>query len=170
MSTVQQNASSEQQDFAATPAVANVDEAAIRALLGGEIGRELGLTGSDLRIGLTVAKNLLARGAQAEALRVYVALVLCEPTNVDFQVGLAHCASVLGEHHLALQAASAVIALAPRDPRGYLLSGRSCLAIGHLTEAREDFGDVLRLAADPSHRAVQREATLLLDRLSAMQG
>ena len=152
---------------AAAPSDEPLPAGLAEALHGGEIARELGLDAADLRLGLTVAKNLLSRGAHAEAMRVYVALVLCEPLNVDFQVGLANCASVVGEPYMALQAASAVIALAPSDPRGYLLSGRSCMAIGNFAEAREDLTDALRFADTGTYDVVRREAGLLIDRLTA---
>jgi len=133
-------------------------------LLDGELRKRLGLTTEQLRVGLTVARNHLTRGAPADALKIYVALVLCDPLNVDFQVGLANCASVLGEHHVALQAASAVIALAPGDPRGYLLSGRSCMMLGSYAEAREDLDDALTFSNDDE--TVATEARHLLERLA----
>lgn len=136
-------------------------------LASGHLGKELQLTGDQLRVGLTVARNHLARGASAEALRIYVALVLCEPLNVDFQVGLSNCAGLIGEHHIALQAASAVIALAPTDPRGYLLSGRSCLMLGSFAEAKTDLEDAQHFARIAQDEAVSGEAGALLERLSA---
>lgn len=139
----------------------------VEALLGGQLRQDLGLKTQDLRIGLTVARNLLNRGQHGEAMRLYAVLVLCEPTEVDFQVGLANCASAMGEHHMALQAASAVIALAPSDPRGYLLSGRSCLHIGSIAEAEQDLGDALGLAEQSGHDVVRGEAAMLLERISA---
>lgn len=150
---------------AATATQPNGDDEILAALLRGDLRDKLGLDSGQLRVGLSVARNHLTRGAPLDALRIYVPLVLCEPTNVDFQIGLANCAGLLGEHHLALQAASAVIALAPRDARGYLLSGRSCLAIGAFSEAKEDLEDALALAG--SDTAVAGEATLLLDRIAA---
>jgi hypothetical protein len=117
-------------------------------------------------MGLTVARNHLSRGSYAEAFRIYASLVLCEPLNVDFQVGLANCAGLMGEHHVALQAASAIIALAPADPRGYLLSGRSCLMIGSFAEAQEDLNDAVRHAEAAGSDVVTREARHLLDRLA----
>jgi len=141
------------------------DDETLAALLRGELRNRLGLSSEQLRIGLSVARNHMTRGAPLEALRVYVTLVLCEPTNVDFQIGLANCAGVLGEHHLALQAASAVIALAPKDARGYLLSGRSCMMISAFAEAKEDLEDALALAG--SDEAVAGEAKLLLGRIAA---
>ncbi|WP_378940817.1 hypothetical protein [Mesorhizobium sp. ANAO-SY3R2] len=132
--------------------------------LSGQLGAELGLSTEALRIGLTVASNHLLRGAYGEAMRVYVGLVLCEPMNVDFQVGLANCANLMGEHCVALQAASAVIMLAPSDPRGYLLSGRSCIMLGQMDEATEDLNDALKHAN--GNGAVVKEVGLLLDRIS----
>jgi len=149
----------------ATAAQPNGDDETLAALLRGELRDKLGLSSEQLRIGLTLARNHLTRGAPVEALRIYVALVLCEPTNVDFQIGLANCAGLLGEHHLALQAASAVIAHAPKDARGYLLSGRSCMMIGAFDEAKEDLDDALALAG--SDAAVAGEAKLLLGRIAA---
>lgn len=143
----------------------NGDDETISALLKGELRDKLGLSTEHLRVGLSVARNHLTRGAPLEALRIYVALVLCEPTNVDFQIGLANCAGVLGEHHLALQAASAVIALAPKDARGYLLSGRSCMMIQAFSEAKEDLEDALAFAG--SDAAVANEAKMLLGRIAA---
>jgi Flp pilus assembly protein TadD len=135
-------------------------------LLSGRLRDELGLSSDVLRIGLTVARNHLLRGAQAEAMRIYVGLVLCEPMNVDFQVGLANCANLMGEQNVALQAASAVIMLAPADPRGYLLSGRSCIMMGLVDEAREDLNDALKHA--DGNEAVIKEAGLLLERISTL--
>jgi Flp pilus assembly protein TadD len=142
----------------------NGDDETLSALLRGELRAKLGLSTEQLRIGLSVARNHLTRGAPLEALRIYVAMVLCEPTNVEFQIGLANCAGLLGEHHLALQAASAVIALAPKDARGYLLSGRSCMMISAFSEAKEDLEDALALAG--SDAAVAAEARLLLGRIA----
>jgi Flp pilus assembly protein TadD len=145
-------------------AVVEPVDSTLAQLLDGELRKRLGLTPEQLRIGLMVARNHLTRGAPADALKIYVALVLCDPLNVDFQVGLANCASVLGEHHVALQAASAVIALAPADPRGYLLSGRSCMMLGNYAEAREDLGDALTFAN--GNETVAAEASHLLERIA----
>lgn len=135
------------------------------ALLNGHIRDALGLASEDLAIGLEVARNLLQRGATAEALRVYAGLILCEPTNPTFQAGLANCALVAEEYHLALQAASAVIALAPRDPRGYLISGRACLGLGAFGEAGEDLRDAVTLGREARDAVAVEEARRLLDAL-----
>lgn len=145
----------------------NADDDTLAALLRGDLRAKLGLSSEQLRVGLSVARNHLTRGAPLDALRIYVPLVLCEPTNVDFQIGLANCAGVLGEHHLALQAASAAISLAPKDARGYLLSGRSCIAINAFAEAKEDLTDALALAG--SDTAVASEAKMLLSRIAVVE-
>jgi len=139
------------------------------AFLNGAIRKELGLESIDLRAGLDIAKSHLKRGAHLEALRTYVALVLCEPTNIDFQVGLANCALLLNQHHLALQAASAIVALAPSDARGYFLSGRACLALGHYAEAAEDLRDAVEFGRNARDPVIAEEASQLLQKLSTMQ-
>ena len=138
----------------------------IHGFLGGELGKRLGLSTEQLRVGLSVAQNHVARGAYVEAFRIYMSLVLCDPLHVDFQVGLAQSAALLGEDHIAIQAASAVIALAPKDPRGYLLSGRSCFAVASYQEAHEDLTEALRLARESGSDALTMEASVLLERLA----
>jgi Flp pilus assembly protein TadD len=139
------------------------------AFLDGAIRKELGLESIDLRPGLDVAKSHMKRGAHAEAMRIYAALVLCEPKNVDFQVGLANCALQMGENHLALQAASAVVALAPSDPRGYFLSGRACLGLGHFEEATEDLRDAVDFGRKAKDATITSEASNLLQKLAAVR-
>ena len=140
---------------------------AAEAFASGQLGAELGLKTADLTIGLEVAKNLLKRGALQDALRVYVGLILCEPSNVDFQTGLANCALQLDEHHLALQAASVIIALAPRDPRGYLLSGRACIGLDAFAEAAEDLNEAVTFGREARNAMVVEEARRLLQALPA---
>lgn len=135
------------------------------ALLNGHLRDALGLRSADLAIGLEVARNLLQRGANAEALRVYAGLILCEPANAAFQTGLANCALAAEEYHLALQAASAVVALTPRDPRGYLISGRACLGLGALAEAGEDLREAVARGREARDAVAVEEACRLLDAL-----
>ena len=139
------------------------------AFAGGAIRKELGLESIDLNAGLMIARNHLKRGAFLEAMRTYVALVLCEPTNAEFQIGLANCALQMEEYHLALQAASAVVAMAPRDPRGYFLSGRACLALGHHAEAAEDLQDAIDKGRQSQDAVIVNEATQILQKLTARQ-
>src|SRR5262249_28810721 len=123
----------------------------------------------DLQPGLDIAKNHLQRGAFAEAMKMYVALVLCEPMNSDFQVGLANCALQMQEFHLALQAASAIVALAPSDPRGYFLSGRACFGLGHFAEAKEDFTDAIEFGRKSKNAMIVNEASELLQKIPTLQ-
>ncbi|WP_298958093.1 pathogenicity island protein [uncultured Methylobacterium sp.] len=138
----------------------------LRRFLDGGVRDAIGLRSEDLSVGLEVARNHLRRGAPAEAFRIYVGLILCEPTNVEFQVGLANCALHLEEAHLALQAASAVVSLAPKDPRGYYLSGRACLTLGHLAEAQEDLTDAVARAREARDAATADAARRLLQSLT----
>lgn len=145
-----------------------IDEAG-RLLVESEIGKKLGLEPDDLRVGLDVAKSLLDRGSPERAMRIYAAMVLCEPMVADFQIGLANCALNLGENHVALQAASAVIVLEPSNPRGYFLSGRACLALSQYAEAAEDLQDAIRCAKAANDRLVLIEAERLLRSLDGFK-
>lgn len=136
--------------------------------MGGAMRDSLGLKSEDLQLGLNVASNRLRRGANLEALRIYLALVLCEPANAEFQVGLSNCALLLQEHSLALRAASVVIALEPKNPKGYLLSGRACIALGHFTEADEDLRKAMQFAKEKRESALFQSAESLLKKLSAI--
>ncbi len=135
----------------------------------GAIRTGLGLESMDLRLGLDLARSQLQRGATPDAFRTYVALVLCDPSDPELQIGLANCALQVQENELALQAASAAVALQPRDPRGYYLSGRACFCLGHLAEAEEDLSDALRLAREARNTALFSEADQLLARLKAVR-
>ena len=142
----------------------------MRAFLEGSLRKEIGLKSEDLRIGLEVAKNFMKRGAFPEALRTYAALCLCEPTNIDFQIGLANCTLQMEEYHLALQAASVVVALAPRNPRGYFMSGRACVGLGHFAEAREDLDESIELGLRARDGLIVEEARKLLQVLPVLSG
>lgn len=139
------------------------------AIAGGAIRDLVGLSSEHLRLGLTIAANQLKRGAKAEAMRIYAALVLCEPMNVDFQFGLANCALSLRANHLALQAASLVVALEPTKPRGYYLSGRACLALGHFSEAEEDMRKALKYAKETKSADFFQRADEILKKLSSLK-
>lgn len=133
-----------------------------RTIAEGAIRKHLGLETDDLSAGLDVAKGLIERGEFQRAMQIYLGLVLCDPLVVDFQVGLANCALLVDEAPLALQAASAVVALAPADPRGYVLSGRACLALGAFTEACEDLADAVEKAEAGHDRTLAEQARTLL--------
>jgi glucose dehydrogenase len=133
------------------------------ALLAGMVRQRLGLDQKDIGLGLAAAGRMLGRQPRA-ALRLYAALILCDPMNVDCQMGLAHCALLAEEPHLALQAASVVIALAPDDARGHLLSARASLALGATADARAD----LAAAAEAARRAGDAAALAEAGRLGAI--
>jgi regulator of sirC expression with transglutaminase-like and TPR domain len=60
---------------------------------------------------------------------------------------------------LALQAAAAIIAIAPDRPEGFLLSGQACLAMDERDLAREDLNDAIAKAdANPRFAAVGKMA------------
>jgi len=128
----------------------------------GAIGRDLGLSADELHFGLVVARNHMMRGARLEALRIYTALVICDPMNVEFQIGLANCALQIGENHLALQSASVIAALEPQNPKGYYFSGRACLGLRHLAEAEEDLREAQALARASGDAIVHRECEKLI--------
>jgi Flp pilus assembly protein TadD len=140
-----------------------------RLIASGAIRRALGLESIDLHFGLDLARAQLQRGALLDAFRTYVALVLCDPSDPELQIGLANCALLVQQNELALQAASVVIALQPSNPRGFYLSGRACFALGQLAEAEEDLTDAVALARKAKDSAVFMEADRLLNKLRAMQ-
>lgn len=99
-----------------------------------------------LRLGVEVSDSLVARGNPLDALKMRAAMVLASPRD---RVALAAlCESLLsfnlGEE--ALRCASAMTALNPADPTGYIMSARACILIGAIAEAREDIATALTLA------------------------
>jgi tetratricopeptide (TPR) repeat protein len=131
------------------PTIIPLDDDEI-AFVNGGLRKLLGLETAHLRLGLDLARSQMRRGANDEAFRTYCALVLCEPLNIDFQIGLGNCAHEIGQHELALQAASAAIALAPDNPRAYFISGRACFALAHYREAIEDLSAALAHGQAPA--------------------
>lgn len=146
------------------------DDELAQALVEGALGKAFKMEPEHLRFGLHVARQHMQRGALGEALQLYSALVICMPTEVDFQVGLSNCALEVGENALALQAASVVIALAPRDCRGYLLSARACLGLGHASEAQEDLRDAISFGMSERNADVVADARRLLQSLERLDG
>jgi Flp pilus assembly protein TadD len=134
----------------------------------GAILRAIGLDRDTLRLGLDVARNHMQRGAYHDAFQAYVTMVICDPMEVDFQIGLANCALYISENELALQSASAVISLAPEDPRGYFLSARACLAIGAFYDAREDLQEAIKLATEQNDEVVLSQAMRVMNGIQAL--
>lgn len=148
------------------------EQSLLKKLSENNLSRQLGLEDDSLNIALNLANTHILNGLPLRAFEIYSGLVLLNPLNIDVQIGLANCATELGEHDLAIQAAAAVIVTAPADPRGYLLSGKNCLMIGSYKEAREDLEDALNLSAsDTSSQGAEivREATSLISRLDMLQ-
>ncbi|MEL6840622.1 MAG: pathogenicity island protein [Pseudomonadota bacterium] len=135
-------------------------------VLNGALAKELKLGDGELDVALAMANAQLKSGNLQKAMGTYAMLVLCRPLSVEYQCGLANCALQMQEYEIALQAASAVIGLAPRDCRGYYFSGAACLGLGHLNEAREDIADALRFAEDTQHHAFQEASQKLSDHLN----
>lgn len=136
-----------------------VDHRAVAARL-----REaVGLTREDVRAVAHVAtvRPLVDPG---ERLRRAALLSLLDPGDPALQGEFATAALAAGEPEVALQAASALIALDPRGFRGFELSARACMALGLVAEAREDADDArmrARDARDPD--AFQRAGAILAE-------
>lgn len=139
----------------------------IQDFMDGGIRDAVGLTSDALRFGLSVAKREMDRGDHATALGTYASLAACEPATVDYHVGMANCAVRLELYELGLSAATAALALAPRDPRGWLLSGRCCLALGRREQAREDLDTAADLGLATRAAPLVAEARRLLGVLAA---
>ena len=137
--------------------------AATTELFNGALMKHLGLQPEMLKVGLLVGRNHMQRGDYAEAFSTYRTLVLCNPSDVDLQVAFANCCLVVGHPELALQSAAISIGVAPKDPRGYLLSARASAALKALPEAISD----ARLALDCAERASDEEAAAEARRLLA---
>ena len=119
----------------------------------------LGLSEAHFHGVYTAAMERLASGDVDSAFRDLANLVLMAPMSMQFQLGLAQAALRAEVPELALQAAAAVIALAPNRPEGYLLSGQACLAMNERALAREDLADAIAKAdAHPRYAAVGRMA------------
>lgn len=150
-----------------------VTESAATALPGGEasssaqspsLSKLLGLEVKHLLVGLDIAAGMLRRGEQDKAMRMYAALVFCEPTEIRFQVGLASCALEMKEYHLAMQAASAIVSFFPDNPVGYFISGRAAFGLRDLDAAIGDLREAVRLAEAAGDTAMQRDAASILER------
>ncbi len=138
-----------------------------RKKIGDMVRKQLGIQALDAGVCLELARAEEQRGAVRDALQIYIGLVLSEPCHVEGQIGLAGCALQNGQDAFALQAASLVIALAPTDPRGYLLSGQACLALRQTKEAKEDLTDAIKVARRANNTAVEAAANQLLSTLAA---
>lgn len=130
-----------------------------RRLVDEPIIERLGLTEAHFHGVYSAAMERLAGGDVDSAFRDFANLVLLAPTSVQFQLGLAQAALRAGVPELAMQAAAAIIALAPDRPEGFLLSGQACLAMDERDLALEDLNDAIAKAdAHPRFAALGRMA------------
>lgn len=129
-----------------------------------------GLEAEHLLPALAVAERMLHRGDEEGALRTCAALVLCDPAEPRFQMGLAACALHAGRHAVALRAASAVIAIVPESPEGYHLSGHASLGLRDYGTARDDFAAALRLARGTGNHEIAEDSEHMLRRLAFIRG
>jgi Flp pilus assembly protein TadD len=139
-----------------------------RRIANGAIGKALGLERTDLRFGLDMARSQLQRGALDQAFRTYIALMLCDPSDAELQIGLANCAVIMGENALALHAASAAAAFQPTDPRGFYLAGRAHMAMGSYDAAQKDLATAIDLARKKRDSVVFTHADKLLTKVRAL--
>lgn len=93
------------------------------------------------------AAALVLQGRTEEAFQIYTALAMLSPLDSEALIGMARCAMTMLDHDSAMHIAAAIIAIAPTDPRGFLISGKSCFMLGLFDEALEDLRDAQRLAA-----------------------
>lgn len=128
------------------------------------IRQYLGLEVEHLLPGLKLAANMLQRGDNEDALRTCSLLVLCDPTEVRFQLALAACALEVGDFHIAALAASAIVSGAPEDPQGYIISGRAFIGMRDFDIAIEDLREAVRLAEEAGDGVAARQAGVLLER------
>ena len=136
-----------------------------RRLVDEPIIERLGLTEAHFAPVYTRAMERMESGDTGAAFRDMAHLVLIAPTSVQFQLGLAQVALRVDLPEVAMQAAAAIIALAPDRPEGFLLSGQACLAMQEPDLAREDLTDAItRADTHPRYAALAKIArqTLIL--------
>lgn len=127
--------------------------AALRAdvkaeLVDKSLAGRLGLAEADLYGAVQAAAEALQAGDLDRAFRGFAYLVVLDPTNPTYHIGLANVALGLEQFAIALQSASVVVASRPRSAEGYHLSARACLGMGEPALALEDLAEVERLAQE----------------------
>ena len=108
--------------------------------------KDLGLEPNDMHGIVVRATDKLENGRSVEAFLDFAALVLLDPTSIEFQIGLAEASLAANQPELALQTAAIVITEDPSRAEGFFLSGRACLAIGEPSLAVEDLHDAIARA------------------------
>ncbi|MEM8552911.1 MAG: hypothetical protein AAGF45_11075 [Pseudomonadota bacterium] len=140
-------------------------KSAFEAAFSGELPETLGLKDQDLIAIAKMAERALGDGDTALAFRAYALLVLLDPQNVPYQIGLAESALAARTPSAALQAASAVVASTPDNPQGYYWSARACLELGLIAEAKEDLEDAASFAKQARMGTLFAECQALLGKL-----
>lgn len=147
-------------------ATAREPKSAVEAAFSGELREALGFGKQDLVAIAMMARQALTDGDAALAFRSYALLVLVDPQTLSYQIGLAESALAAEAPDAALQAASAIVATQPDNPQGYFLSGRACMALGLLNEAREDLTDAANFAKSARLGDLFGKCQALLDQLA----
>lgn len=137
----------------------------LEQLLDGGLRQELGLEPEDLTAALAVANAKMKSGDAASALKIYQALVLCDPLHYPFLQGLANAALKTEYYEAALEMGAAMITLQPDNGVGYYFSAGACLALGHMSEAREDVTDALAFAEKAGDEHLMVECRRLFQKL-----
>lgn len=112
----------------------------------GSLTGQLGLSPEMMRKMIDRARMNIQVGKADEAIMVYGTALLLEPMNMDYLSGFANSALNLNQPDIALHSANLMVALEPRNPAGYMLSGAACQMLGKATEAAEDFAQAIELA------------------------
>lgn len=141
--------------------VADFTQQVLEILIERPLIERLGLQSGDLDIAAMQGKNDLMAGRADAALARFARLVLVDPNNVDYQIGLGEAALANGAPELAMQCAAYVISARAASPAGYYLSGRAALMMGEPGLAQEDLNEAATRAAMIGERALQASAQQL---------
>lgn len=125
--------------------------------------KKLGLQTGDMRGIVVRANSKLSQGDAVGAFADFAALVLMDPTAVEYQIGLSEAATQSNQAALGMQAAAIVITEMPDDPEGYYLSGKAALAMDEKEIAAVDLRDAIDRCKDKSEKtALLKSARQLL--------
>lgn len=137
-------------------------EKELSEFLAGGLGRRLGFTPALLRIARRRAGWKIETGKIDDALKLYSAVALMDPSDTNHLADLARCALIAGLPDLALKTASSIVVLEPANPLGYYYSGAACMALGKPAEAAEDLRDAIRYAKSAGNAEVAELAGSML--------
>lgn len=123
-----------------------IEQIARRFASGPSLLEIMGLERGDIDGVALRAREVFLSGKEEDAVSLFVQLVMVDPTNVDYQIGLAETSLATGRAEVAMQSAAVVIADRPTSAIGYFLSGRAALLMGEIEIALEDLEDAIKLA------------------------